>query len=77
MMKNTTRVLTAIAIGLTVVGSVSQASAQSAPYRHSRGHVERNYQPYQPSQGSSQYPDYSRTGSGYSRGGCSDSPAEC
>jgi hypothetical protein len=75
MMTNATKVLTAIAIGLTVVGSVSQASAQSVPYRHSRGYVERYYAP--PSQGSSQYPDYSHTGSGYSRGGCSDSPAEC
>jgi hypothetical protein len=75
MMTYATRVLTAMAIGLAVVGSVSQASAQAVPYRHSRGYVERYYN--QPSQGSTQYPDYSHTGSGYSRGGCSDSPAEC
>jgi hypothetical protein len=74
MMTRATRVLTAIAIGLAVVGSVSQASAQSVPYRHSRGSVERYYPP---AQGPSQYPDYGNTGSGYSRGGCSASPAEC
>ena len=74
MIANATRSLAAIAIGWAIVGSMSPAAAQSVPYRHSRTHVERYYQS---SPGATQYPDYSHTGSGYSRGGCSDSPAEC
>jgi hypothetical protein len=76
MMTKATRILTAVAMGLAIVGSVSQASAQSVPHRHSgrQGYVERYYPP---TQGNTQYPDYGNTGSGYSRGGCSDSPAEC
>jgi hypothetical protein len=76
MMNKSMKVLTAAAIGLAMVGAVSQSSSQSAPYRHSsrQGHVERSYPP---GQEDSQYPDYSHTGSGYSRGGCSGSPAEC
>jgi hypothetical protein len=73
MMDKSIKFFTAAAIGLAMVGAVSQASAQSAPRRHS-GYIERSYQR---SQDDSQYPDYSHTGSGYSRGGCSGSPAEC
>jgi hypothetical protein len=73
MMDKSMKVLTAAAIGLAMVGVVSQASAQSAPRRHS-GYVERSYQR---SQDDTQFPDYSNTGSGYSRRGCSGSSAEC
>jgi hypothetical protein len=76
MMTQTKRVLAAAVIGIATIGALSQASAQSVPHRHSsrQGHIERSY-PF--NQDDSQYPDYSSTGSGYSRGGCSGSPAEC
>jgi hypothetical protein len=76
-MSKTLRLYLAIAaIGLTSIGALSEASAQRAPYRHysSHGYVGRYYPP---GEGNSQYPDYSHTGSGYSRSGCSASPAEC
>jgi hypothetical protein len=73
MMDKSIKILTAATIGLAMVGAVSQASAQSAPRRHS-GYIERSYQR---SQDDTQFPDHSNTGSGYSRGGCSGSPAEC
>jgi hypothetical protein len=76
MMTKMKRVLAAAVIGIATLGALSQASAQSVPHRHSsrQGHIERSY-PF--NQDDSQYPDYSSTGSGYSRGGCSGSPAEC
>jgi hypothetical protein len=76
MMTEMKRVLAAAVIGIATIGALSQASAQSVPRRHSsgQGHIERSY-PL--NQDESQYPDYSSTGSGYSRGGCSGSPAEC
>jgi hypothetical protein len=76
MMTKIKRVLAAAVIGIATLGALSQASAQSVPHRHSsrQDHVERSY-PF--NQDDSQYPDYSSTGSGYSRGGCSGSPAEC
>lgn len=74
MMSKTLRICAAmVAIGITSIGALSDASAQRAPYsRH--GYVGRYYQR---GEGNSQYPDYSRTGSGYSRQGCSASAAEC
>jgi hypothetical protein len=64
------------AIGITSM-ALSDASAQSVPHRHyQQGYVQRGY-PADERPGSSQYPDYSHTGSGYSREGCSASPAEC
>ncbi len=76
MMTKMERVLAATVIGIATLGALSQVSAQSVPHRHSsrQGHIERSY-PF--NQDDSQYPDYSSTGSGYSRGGCSGSPAEC
>jgi hypothetical protein len=58
MMDKSIKILTAAAIGLAMVGAVSQASAQSAPRRHS-GYIERSYQR---SQGDTQFPDHSNTG---------------
>jgi hypothetical protein len=82
-MSKTLKICAAIAvIGITSMGAVSSAPAQTVAYRHyGQGYTGRAY-PYPPAYGSqdpgsSQYPDYSHTGSGYSRGGCSDSPAEC
>jgi hypothetical protein len=80
-MSKTLKICAAIAvIGITSMGAVSTAPAQTVAYRHyGQGYTGRAYPPAHSSQdpGSSQYPDYSHTGSGYSRGGCSDSPAEC
>jgi hypothetical protein len=77
-MSKTMKICAAVAaIGLASVGTLSEASAQSVPRRHyQQGYVYRGY-PADQYQGSSQYPDYSHTGSGYSREGCSATPAEC
>jgi hypothetical protein len=64
------------AIAITSIGSLSPVSAQSVPYRHHTGHGY-VFRAWPPGEGNSQYPDYSHTGSGYSRTGCSASPAEC
>ena len=67
--------LAIVVIGITSIGALTEASAR-VPYRHYswHGYVDRYYPP---GEGNSQYPDYSHTGSGYSRSGCSASPAEC
>jgi hypothetical protein len=77
-MSKTLRLCAAIAaIGIASMGTLSAADAASVPRHHYRhGYVYRGY-PADQYQGSSQYPDYSDTGSGYSREGCSATPAEC
>jgi hypothetical protein len=70
----------ALLVGLSIVALASPAVAaarNSSGTRHyEQGYVQRGY-PADLYPGSSQYPDYSHTGSGYSREGCSASPAEC
>jgi hypothetical protein len=80
MMPHALRLATAAAaIGIMSVGTLSQASAQTPPHPHARGH-ERIYRPPAAYQ---EYPSYGYSYGGYSyggytnRGGCSDSPAEC
>ncbi len=69
----------AAAVGMVSLAMQSQASAQTVPHPHARGHV-RTYRPpvYQDYSGYGySYGGYGGYGGYTNRGGCSDSPAEC